>query len=615
MFETTKLPPTLPPPRATLFELAGRGRRRLPDPLRGPLSRVLALDELERGYAKIAGETDSARFLERALLFLDVRTQIEPGPESAIPRAGATIVVANHPFGGLEGLALARILLARRPDVRILANSILSRVPELAALVFAVDPAGGERAARASFAGLRRAARWLEMGGCLLVFPAGTVSHLDLGARAVRDPRWNASVARLARRSAAGVHPVWVDGRNGNFFQLAGLLHPSLRTALLPCELANKRGSSVRLCFGTRVAPSELAGFEDDESAAEYLRLCTDVLGLRQRALRAQSTKQASAGAHTALAPRVSTRQLAGEIAALRAQGKLVAQQGRLCVFRFDAQGSRALLHELARERERAFRSAGQGSGLARDLDRFDEHYTELVLWDEAAERVAGGVRLVAADRAARERGVRGLYTSTLFDYGPELLGAIGPCFEVGRSFVAEEHQRSYAALLLLWKGIAAHVAREPERTKLIGSVSISARYSPLARQMMAASLERHHEQAELARHVRARTPLRRARIAGWDPAELERALASTVELSRLIADLEPDRKGLPVLLRAYLELGARTLALGLDPHFENTLDVLVLIDLQHSPRRILERCFGRETAAELFVRGGRVAPHVRASA
>ena len=69
------------------------------------------------------------------------------------------------------------------------------------------------------------------------------------------------------------------------------------------------------------------------------------------------------------------------------------------------------------------------------------------------------------------------------------------------------------------------------------------------------------------------------------------------------------------MLLRAYLELGARTLALGLDPHFENTLDVLVLIDLQHSPRRILERCFGRETAAELFVRGGRVAPHVRASA
>src|SRR5262249_31782523 len=162
-----------------------------------------------------------------------VRVQVTPPDLERIPKSGPVVVVSNHPFGAIEGVAVARALVDVRRDVKVLANVLLGRIPELRDFFLLVDPFGGPRPKGANLPGLRNALEWLEGGGLLVVFPAGEVASLSLRSRRVVDPAWSPSVARLIRRADATSVPLFIPGRNGALFQAAGLVHPALRTALL----------------------------------------------------------------------------------------------------------------------------------------------------------------------------------------------------------------------------------------------------------------------------------------------------------------------------------------------------------------------------------------------
>src|SRR5262249_6293927 len=158
-----------------------------------------------------------------------------------------------------------------------------------------------------------------------------------------------------------------------------------------------------------------------------------------------------------------------------------------------------ATLQEIGRLRAEMYRAVGEGTGGAVDLDAFDRDYLHMFLWDRSARRVVGAYRLGEVERIVRARGVEGLYTRTLFRYDEAFLRHCGPALELGRSFVRKEYQRSYGALLLLWKGIGRFVARHPHYRVLFGPVSVSARYSERSRQILMASLRRHHLNTSLA--------------------------------------------------------------------------------------------------------------------
>src|SRR6185437_7372576 len=200
------------------------------------------------------------------------------------------------------------------------------------------------------------------------------------------------------------------------------------------------------------------------------------------------------------------------------------------------------------------------------DVDLFDDYYEHLVLWDADARRIAGGYRLGATDVIRRRFGRRGLYTSTLFDYGDLFLSLLGPALELGRSFVCLEYQRSFGALMLLWKGIAEYVGRNPRYCRLIGPVSISNDYQPLSRELQVAFL-RDRLLDPLGASVRPRRAFR-ARLSLRSLGLAPHWLADIDGLSRLVAGLEPDGKGAPVLLRHYLRLGGRVLGFNIDPEF-----------------------------------------------
>jgi putative hemolysin len=200
------------------------------------------------------------------------------------------------------------------------------------------------------------------------------------------------------------------------------------------------------------------------------------------------------------------------------------------------------------------------------------------------------------------------LYTQTLFHFGPELLGKLGPALELGRSFVRAEYQRSFNALLLLWRGIGEFVSRNPRYHVLFGPVSISGQYRDASRQLMASFLERHAWWDELGSLVRAHHPLRLTQAA------LPEAVRDFEEVAELVADLEPARTGVPVLLRQYLKLGGRLLGFNVDPDFAHALDGLIVVDLLATERRLLRRYLGEEAAARILDHWKGHIPHANAA-
>ena len=149
---------------------------------------ALGLSALQRVYEGLPAELSPLDFAERALAALGIELEVDAEDLERVPLSGPTLVVSNHPYGAPEGLALAALLARRRPDVRILANRMLSRIPELGPLLIPVDAFAGAGARERNRAPLRRALLWLRGGGLLVVFPAGAVSHLSVSRRRVSDP-------------------------------------------------------------------------------------------------------------------------------------------------------------------------------------------------------------------------------------------------------------------------------------------------------------------------------------------------------------------------------------------------------------------------------------------
>jgi hypothetical protein len=287
---------------------------------------------------------------------------------------------------------------------------------------------------------------------------------------------------------------------------------------------------------------------------------------------------------------------VAAEVARLDATS-LLAENKVLQVWQAEAAQIPYLLLEIGRLREITFRAIGEGTGKPFDLDRFDQHYLHIFLWHKERQEVVGAYRLGRCDKILQKQGKSGLYTSTLFKYRSKLFERLGPALELGRSFVRPEYQRSYTPLLLLWKGIGAYVVANPQYRTLFGPVSISRDYSDLSRRLIAGSLRETLLAPKLAGLVKPRVPLDRrpVRVKGC-AADLAHTFCSNIEqVGAMVADIDVEQKGIPVLLRHYLNLGGKLLAFNVDREFSDVLDGLILVDLTETERKTLERYFGKE--------------------
>jgi putative hemolysin len=576
-------------------------RQKLSPLVESILEHLISFHHLQRWYTDVSNKRDNRHFFDKMMDLGNIRYVVSGQDLSRIPKNGAVVVVANHPFGAIEGVILAAILRSIRPDANIMANYLLGRIEEIRDLFFFVDPFQGSGSSSMNKKALKEMLQLLRQGGVLGVFPAGEVAHFDLRHRCIKESKWNEQIARMIRKTKSPVLPVYFKGANSLLFHLLGLVHPFLRTAMIPRELANKRGKSIEVKIGGLIPFRRLEVFDSDAEMLAYLNYRT--LMLKNRDSAPKAALRSSRNKKVPLAPIIPSPGkdlLMKEISKLPPEQALIEDKEHV-VFYAEALPMPALMQEIGRLREITFRETGEGSGNSIDLDSFDKHYLHLFVWNKRNEEVVGAYRLGQTDRILAESGKEGLYTSTLFNFRGELLKEIDPALELGRAFVRAEYRKTGAPLHLLWKGIGKYLSRNPRYRFLFGPVSISNEYHSISRRLLMEFLKAHKYDEKLARLVKARISLRSKKASREESGVISKMVKDVNEISELISDIEHDRKGVPPLMKLYLALGGRFLGFNLDPKFSNVLDGLILVDLTRVDRRILEYYMGREEAANFL--------------
>ena len=237
------------------------------------IERFLAIDEINATHAKLVNMPSRRQPFNSILRLLDISYLIASDDLVKIPDQGPLMVVANHPFGGLEGIILGDLLQRVRPDTKILGNYLLEKIEPIRESIIPVDPFGRRSSVSANARTFRACLRWFRGGGCLVTFPAGEVSHFCRRQRQVTDPPWSAHIAALVRMSGAQVLPVFFPGRNSALFNLLGLIHPRLRTMMLARELVARKASRINLFVGRCIAPPRLQTFSRDHDLVGWLRV------------------------------------------------------------------------------------------------------------------------------------------------------------------------------------------------------------------------------------------------------------------------------------------------------------------------------------------------------
>jgi putative hemolysin len=561
--------------------------------------KLLPLEQAHRLYERVLKSAEGF-VLENLLREMNVDLWVGAADVERIPKKGPLVVVANHPYGMLDGAVLAVLLSRVRRDVKVMTNFLLEGVPELEQHCIFVDPLHTVGSVDRNRRALKEAVQWLRQGGVVAIFPAGEVSHWQMPQGAIADPQWNCTAARLIRLTGAAALPVYFCGRNSLGFQVVGMIHPRVRMAFLLQEFLQQSGKSVALRVGSAVPADSIASIANDREATEYLRWRTYLLaqrGKKQIQLPAALRSVLPRTGDEPITPGLSRELLLCDIQSLPERRCLV-QNGEFAVYAAQASEIPHLLQEVGRLREVTFREAGEGTGKRWDLDRFDRHYWHLLLWNKTKNELVGGYRAGNTAEIIAEHGINGLYTNTLFRYDERLFEKMGTALELGRSFVRPEYQREYAPLLLLWKAIARFVTLRPETPVLFGAVSISNTYNRASRELIYSFFEARKQGDELAGLVTPRRPFRPARMGRWDCRAVSHVLRDLDELSAPITDVETDGKGLPILLKQYAKVGGKLLGFNVDRKFSDVLDGLVVVDLRHTERVVLERYMGRESVA-----------------
>ncbi|MCB9858251.1 MAG: lysophospholipid acyltransferase family protein [Phycisphaerales bacterium] len=579
------------------FEVGGAFRRAALGASRGIVEGVLGLSRLKVTYANIVANRGTQSFEAAALEELGVCCRTPDADLANVPVEGAVVVVANHPFGGVEGLMLTAMLRRVRPDVKIISNTLLGRIPELHETQIFVDVFGGADVVRRNAAAMRKALEWVRAGHCLAVFPAGEVSHYSLQDRVVTDSPWSESITRLIGKARATVVPVYFDGRNSRLFQAAGLVHPRLRTAMLAHEVYNRDRRNVLARIGRPIRYDQLEKFQTQAERTAYLRLRTYLLRSGVESASDHSSSASAVAAMSPIAPPESHCGIVQDVVRL-GESKRLLSSGAFDVYYAEPGGLPHLLPEIGRLREVTFRAVGEGSGLPRDLDRYDAYYHHLFVWHRDEQKLVGAYRMGRTDDILAAYGVKGLYTNSLFRFRERLMREMGPALELGRSFVVKEYQKTYSPLLLLWKGIAAYLVANPRYRSLFGAVSISDDYHSMTKQLLMAFLKSREQESGLARLARPKNPPRRKRSLDLDPELIAMAAPDLKDVDQLISEIERDGKPMPVLLRQYLKLNGKLLGFNVDPAFGNVLDGLILVQLDRLERATLDKYMGRAGAS-----------------
>ncbi len=509
-------------------------------------------------------------FLDKVLEKFHFSYTVAPEALARIPATGKLIIVANHPIGSLDGLALLKMVRSVRPDVRIVANELLSLIEPLGNLFIPIDNMRERRGGYKSQYQQMLAA--LKNEEAIIIFPAGEVSRIR--PNGIRDGKWKGGFIKLAQKTGAPVQPVYIDARNSALFYALSALYKPLGTLMLVQEMFNKTEQCIQFHIGHPIAARTFKKSKlRRKILAQQVRKHTYLLPFPEKLAKKQRLPT-----QENIVPPVARSALK---TCLKHAQQLGETQDGKHIYLCHWEDNSPLMKEIGRLRELTFRSVEEGTGRACDLDAYDPHYQHLVLWDAQYEEVVGAYRIAACAHILENIGEQGLYTSSLFTFHAPMQALLPQAIELGRSFVQPKYW-GRRSLDYLWFGIGAYLKAHPHIRYMYGPVSISDAYPDEAKALIVLFFlcQRPAREHYATAHLPFEIPPALKRT--WAPVFSQDYSHALKALNTALA-----RYGVkvPTLYKQYTEIaqpeGCQFVAFNIDPSFNYTVDGLVIVDIE----------------------------------
>lgn len=519
-------------------------------------------------------DASAPEFVDHVLDYFDFSLSINENERENIPTEGRVVIVANHPIGTLDGLALLKLVRSVRPDVRIVANDILMQFRPLQPLLLPVDNMSQTGYKEST----TRIVDALKNDEAVIIFPAGEVSRA--GPAGIKDARWQSGFLHFARKTNSPILPIHLGGRNSSLFYSLSTLAKPIGTLMLMREMFKQHQVTLPVRIGQLIP---LAQFDINAlSNRDKIKL------LKKHVYRLAKNRKPLFQTEKCIAHPEDRRILRRELKQSQMLGE--TKDGKQ-IYLFDSFRDSAVMKELGRLREISFRKVGEGSGEKRDLDKYDHYYRHIILWDEEELEIVGAYRIAEANRIIENEGLKALYCSSLFSLSEGLTPKLEQGIELGRSFVQPKYWGK-RSLDYLWFGIGAYLRHHPKVRYMFGPVSLSNSYPQAAKDLIVHFYSHYYSSAH---------PLARANAPYvLNPSEKQQMYelfaGDNLQEDFLILREQLDHLGVtvPTLYKQYTELcepgGIEFLDFSVDADFGYCIDGLILVDIDKVKARKRER-------------------------
>jgi putative hemolysin len=552
------------------------------------LMEVMKLNDINKVFSQNK-HFNGLEFVDKILETIGVKIEFDEDDLKNIPKTGGFIAIANHPYGGVEGLALVKLLCTVRPEAKVMVNFILKKIPNLEEFFVAVNPFENVQHS-SSISGLKATFDLLQNGIPIGIFPAGEVSTFSLDKQEITDRLWHPVVGKLVAKAKVPVVPIYFHGNNGVLFNILSFIHPTLRTAKLPSEFLNKQGLKIKVRIGRPIQIEDISYKKDTNKLLDFLRARTYALGTgleqEKKLFNPISLFKIKKKAQPVIeeTPRAI---MVTEVSKLETYKVWTEKQYEVYICPTSTIPN--ILREIGRLREITFREVGEGTNKKVDLDNYDIYYSHLFIWDKDLQNIVGAYRIGKGDEILDTLGRRGFYLSELFKIKEPFYPILRTGIELGRSWIRKEYQQKPLPLFLLWKGILKYLLDNPQYRYMFGPVSISNNFSKFSKSLIVDYITKNHFDYELAHYVKPKNKFK-ADLTPIDKDLLIESSESLKDLDSLVSDIENTHIKIPVLLRQYLNLNAKIICFNIDPKFSDCLDGFLVVDTQNIPVEMLER-------------------------
>lgn len=508
----------------------------------------------------------SFEFIDEVLEYFNFNFLVADNDIQNIPESGRVVIIANHPLGSLDALALIKLVSNVRKDIKVIANDFLEAITPIQKLLININNFQ-PRQKKEAIAEVYKA---LDDEKALIIFPSGEVSRA--APTGIKDKTWHKGFLNFAKKSNAPILPVYIGGKNSKTFYSVSALNKKLATLLLSHEMFKQKNKSIKMIVGELIPNQNIApkGIRTDKLIKLYKK---HLYALRNNGSYFITQK--------AIAHPEDRRSLKKELKSSQLLGK-TKDEKYIYLYSSDNNDS-IIINEIGRLRELSFRKVGEGVNKKRDIDKYDRYYKHIILWDNEELEIVGAYRIAECADIVKRFGTDALYTTTLFEYGKDFYDYLEDAIELGRSFIQPKYWGS-RALDYLWYGIGAYLRNNPNIRYMYGPLSLSESYNSVAKDMILYFYDANfHDEEQL---VTAKMPynfMRDERLTNSLAKEFN-APSYKENFKTLKKALGSINANVPTLYKQYADLceegGIKFCAYNVDPDFSNCIDSFILVDI-----------------------------------